>query len=400
MTAGVNVLTNAVPQMAFRALEVLRQNCIMPKLVMNESAMLGTGYGSTITINDIEPLSTRAVTPGVTFPSTGFNSVTSTAKTITLDQWHECPYPITDKEIYDVQQGIWPRALDEAVKALANKVDTDILTRMYRYAYNTVGTAGTTPFQSSFEAAQQANRILSSANCPKEDRYFVVDEFASSNIIGLPELMNVNRAGTDKIAIDGTVEGVKRVGFTWHEDQNILTHSTGATTGTYAIDAAAVTGATSIVLDNGSGVDVTPPAVGDKFTIAGSTQQYTVISVTANSPTGDETTIGIQPALDQDVADGDLLTFETNDYVANLFFHKSAFGFASRPLADNELRNALSGAIPGRGETVAAQTIQDPVSGLVFRLEIISLYKQVAISVDALYGFELIRPALAGVCFG
>jgi hypothetical protein len=142
------------------------------------------------------------------------------------------------------------------------------------------------------------------------------------------------------------------------------------------------------------------PVVGDKFTIAGSTQKYTVIGVTEDTPGATEDTLTIQPALDQNIADGDLVTFENSDFVANVFFHKSAFGFASRPLADNELRNALSGSIPGRGETMAAQTLQDPVSGLVFRLEIISLYKQVAVSVDALYGFELIRPALAGVCFG
>jgi hypothetical protein len=396
-----NALTAAVPLMAFRALEVLRQNSIMPKLVMNESAMLGAGYGESITINDLDPLSTRSVTPGVTFPTSGFNNLTASSKTIQLNNWEECAYPITDKEVYDVQAGIWPRALDEAVKALANKIDVDILTRMYQYSYETVGTAGTTPFQSSFEAAQQANRILTSATAPKDDRYFVVDEFASSNIIGLPELINVNRAGTDKIAMDGSVEGVKRVGFNWHEDQNILTHSTGATSGTYAIDANASTGATTIVIDNGAGAAVTNlPVVGDKFTIAGSTQKYTVVGVTENTPSANEDTLTIQPALDQNIADADLVTFENSDFVANVFFHKSAFGFASRPLADNELRNALSGSIPGRGETMAAQTLQDPVSGLVFRLEIISLYKQVAVSVDALYGFELIRPALAGVCFG
>ena len=389
--------------MAFRALEVLRQNSIMPKLVMNDSNMMGIGYGESITINDLDPLSTRPVTPGATFPTSGFNSLTSSAKTVTLNQWHEAAYPITDKEIFDVQAGIWPKALDAAVKALANKIDTDIITAMYQGAYQTVGTAGTTPFQSSFQAAQQANRILSTANAPKDDRYFVVDEFASSNIIGLPEVVSAERFGSDQVAVDGTFDGVKHVGFMWNEDQNILTHTPGVQAGdTVAIDASGSVGGTTIIIDNGAGAAPTHlPVVGDKFTIAGSTQQYTVLAVAAATPTATEATLTIQPALDQSIADGDLVTFETTAFVANLFFHKSSFGFASRPLADNGIRNALAGAAGGqRGDTLAAQTLEDPVSGLVFRLEIISLYKQVAVSVDALYGYELIRPALAGVCYG
>ena len=204
------------------------------------------------------------------------------------------------------------------------------------------------------------------------------------------------------ITVDGNFDGIKRVGFNWNEDQNILTHTPGVHAGdTVAIDASGNTGAKTIIIDNGAGAAPAHlPVVGDKFTIAGSTQQYTVLEVTASTPTANEATLTIQPALDQNIADGDLVTFKTTPFVANLFFHRSAFGFASRPLADNAIRNAMAGATAGRGDTVAAQTLKDDVSGLVFRLEIISLYKQVAVSVDALYGYELIRPALAGVCYG
>jgi len=395
-----NALTAAIPLMAFRAQEVLRQNSVMPRLVMNESSEMGAGYGETITVNDLDPLSTRSVTPGVTFPAGGFNNLTATSKSITLNKWEECAYPITDKEIFDVQNGIWPRALDEAVKAVANKIDTDILTAMYQKSYNVVGVAGTTPFQSSFEAAQQANRVLSTALADRKDRYFVVDEFAAANVIGLPQLINVNQAGTDKIAIDGTIEATRRVGFTWHEDQNIggLLHNPGvAPADTVAIDAAGAVGATTIVIDNGAGAAPTNlPIVGDKFTIAGSTQTYTVLTVTAAAPTANECTLTIQPALDQIIADGDLVTFETTSFVPNVFFHKSAFGFASRPLNDAKLRSSMG----NRSEVYASTIVNDPISGITFRLEIIPLYKQVAVSIDALYGYELVRPSLAGVCYG
>lgn len=394
-----NVLTEAIPLMAFRALDVLRENSVVPKLVDNYSSDSGIGYGQTITVNDLDPLTTRAVTPGAVFPDAGVNALTATSKSITMNQWHEVPYYITDQEVFDIQRGVWPRAFDEAVRALANKIDGDLLTKIYQQAYNTVGTAGSTPFQNSFLEAQQASRVLSTALAPKNDRYFVVDEFAAANIIGLPQLINVNQAGTNAIAVDGSIEGVKRVGFNWHEDQNILTHTPGVQAGdTVAIDAAGAVDDTTIVIDNGAGAGPSNlPVVGDKFTIAGSTQQYTVLAVTDNAPTANEATLSIQPALDQIVADGDLVTFETTAFVGNVFFHRSAVGFASRPLNDSAVRDMLSKV---GGDAARAETIVDPVSGLVLRLEVKELYKQVAVCLDALYGIEVVRPGLVGVCYG
>lgn len=394
-----NALTAAVPLMAFRALEVLRENSVVPRLVMNASSDQGIGYGQDITINDLDPLETRAVTPGAVFPDAGVNTLTATAKTISMTNWREVPYYITDAEVFDIQQGIWPRAFDEAVRALANKIDTDLLTAIYQKSYETVGTAGVTPFQNSFVEAQQASRVLSTAKAPKEDRFFVVDEFAAANIIGLPQLINVNQAGTNTVAVDGSIEGVKRVGFTWHEDQNTLTHTPGVQAGdTVAIDAAGVVGDTTIVIDNGAGAGPSNlPVVGDKFTIAGSTQKYTVLAVTDNAPTANEATLTIQPALDQVIADGDLVSFETTPFVGNVFFHRSAVGFASRPLNDDRVRSMMRGTA---GQTKASETVVDPISGITFRVEVVDLYKQVAVCVDALYGFELLRPSLAGVCYG
>lgn len=386
--------------MMFHALSVLRENSVTPKLVTNYSSKQGIGYGQTITVNDLEPLEVRDVTPGVTFPSAGLNDLTATSKVITLNRWKEVPYVITDQDVYDIQSGIWPRAFEEAVRAIANKIDTDLLTHIYKQAYHTVGTPGTTPFASSFLEAQQAGRILSTAKAPKEERYFVIDEIAAANIAGLPQLVNVNQAGTSDVAINGFISGFRRAGFDWNENQNVLTHDPGVATGnTVAIDAAGAVGATTIVIDNGAGAAPTNlPIVGDKFTIAGSTQKYTVLAVTAASPTANEATLTIQPALDQTIADGDLVTFITANFTANVFFHKSAIGFASRPLADDAIRSMLRGS--GDRNVRTSMTEFDPVSGLTLRMEICELYKQVAISLDALYGFEVVRPDLVGVCYG
>jgi hypothetical protein len=108
------------------------------------------------------------------------------------------------------------------------------------------------------------------------------------------------------------------------------------------------------VLDNAAGADLaTAPVVGDVFTIAGNTQQYTVTSVTTGTP-ANATTVGISPALAADAADGAVVTFVAS-HVANLAFHREAFAFASRPMLDLETPGSI------------IQPLVDDVSGLAMR---------------------------------
>jgi len=147
----------------------------------------------------------------------------------------------------------------------------------------------------------------------------------------------------------------RALGFDWYQDQQVPTHTLGAPA-TAAIDAPADAGAVSLVLDDGAGANLaTLPVVGDVFTIAGNTQQYVVTTVSEDTPSANETTVGISPALAANVADGAVVTF-VGSHVANLAFHREAFAFASRPLLDLETPGSI------------IQPLTDPVSGLAMRL--------------------------------
>lgn len=381
-----NNLADAIPFITARTLEVLRATSVMPRLVNSSFSAEAVQQGDTINIPVTSSMTARAVVPGLVPPSAGLNDVTAAKRTLALNQWYEVPFTMSDKDLKEISAGFQPRVLDEAVATLANKVDSDIL-GLYKSVYNYVGTAGTTPMGTSAIEAQEAGRVLNSAKAPRDNRYVVVDPFAEANLGGLPVLQRVDQSGSANILRDGVIGGTRAFGFDWYSDQNIVQHNTAAT-GTYAIDAVGAVGDTSIIVDNGSGaVPTASLIVGDKFTIAGSTQQYTVTSVTAATPASADT-YGISPALDQITADGDLLTVVKTDYIPNLAFHRDAIGFASRPLLD----------VVTEGNLVTV--INDPISQLSLRLEVSRQHKQTQFSIDLLYGYTLVRPELACVIFG
>ena len=382
-----NTLTEAIPRITAQTLKVLRENCVMPRLVNNSYSREAAFKGKTIEIPLTNTLTTRSVVPGAVSPDSGMNNIIPTNQTLTLDQWHEAPFRMTDAELKEVVDGFDSEVLQEAVRAIANKVDQDIL-GLYKKVSNFVGTAGTTPFGTSLVEAQEALRIIKSNKAPSNERYLVVDPFAEANLMGVPVIQKVNESGSNQALRTGELEGYQALGFTIHQDQNVGFHNTAAT-GTYAIDAAANVGATTIEVDNGANaVPTASLVVGDKFTIAGSTTQHTVTAVTAGSPANADT-YSIYPALDDAKADGDLLTVISTDYVYNMAFHRDAFAFASRPLLDVE--------VTGGG---MISNISDPVSRLNLRFEVAREHKQTVFSIDILYGITVLRPELAVVVMG
>jgi len=374
-----NSLANLTPQILADILSVLRENSIMPRLVNNQYGTDAASVGSTIDINDLADMSAFDVTPGATPNTNIMSDITSVKKTLALNKFKAVTFTLTDKEIKEIQNGTRPRAIEKAVKALANQVDVDLL-NLYKSVYQATGTAGTTPFSTSTAAAQNASRILTTALADKDSRRLVLDEFAYANAIGLEVLQKVAYAGSNEALREGMI--TRAVGFDWFEDQNVPTHTLGAPA-TAAIDANASAGATSLALDNGSGADLASlPVVGDVFTIAGQTQQYVVTSVTADTPSANETTVGISPALAASVSDGAVVTF-VGSHVVNLAFHQEAFAFAARPMLDLETPGSL------------IQTLNDPISGLSMRYEIQRQWKQTVFSLDILYGCTAVRPELA-----
>jgi hypothetical protein len=183
---------------------------------------------------------------------------------------------------------------------------------------------------------------------------------------------------------EGIVEGKinRKLGFDWFMDQQVPEHTAGSITVNTAVTVTTVEpiGETVINMTTGS-TDAIDLVEGDIIVFSNHSQTYVLTedATIGASTTGD---INIAPGLQVATSGGETLTV-TATHIVNLGFHRDAFAFASRPLAQSE----------GLGNIIESAT--DPVSGLSLRLEISRQHKQVQFSYDMLYGAALVRRELA-----
>ena len=366
-----NSITEVVPQLLAQGLLALRENAIMPMLVNRDYDDMAKEKGNSVDIPIPSAVTSVAVSPSPTPPANADTNTTSVS--VPLDQWYEAPFYLTDKEQMEVMAGLIPMQASEAIKSLANRVDTYIMNQMYPGVYGYTGTAGTTPFATATTDATQSRKVLNQQLAPMQDRRFVIDPDAEANALDLRAFQDMSFSGSPMGLIEGNIE--RKLGFTWWMDQNVVTHTAGTATGALVNNASVAIGDESVPVDGGTGTIV----VGDIFTVAGDTQTYTATAAVANTASG---TLAFSPPARVAWADNAAITLKAS-HVVNLAFHRDAFAFANRPLADQQFPGAIM------------QSATDPVSGLSLRLEVTRQHKQTRWSFDLLYGGVLVRADLA-----
>jgi hypothetical protein len=374
--AGSLITTNIVQTAVALSLDALRQQIALAKIVnRNYESRIGPGasQGSTVNVGIPSAITTRSVTADVVPPAV--TAVTPTSVAVSLDQWKEAPFAMSDQAVSQVQQGIIPMQMSEAIKSLANTIDNYIwglLTAAANPVYGFVGTAGTTPFASNTSAYLDARAVLNNQLAPMDNRFVILDADAEANALGLSAFADASASGSKETIVAGDV-GYK-LGANWVMSQNVPTHTnTGA--GTVLVNDASVSvGDTTLTWDGGG----TAPAAGDIFTVAGDTQTYSVLSSTA-------TVITMNPTAQVAWADDAAVTFKA-DFVENVVIHRDCIAFAMAPLVQTE-------QVPGG----ISATAVDEDSGLALRLEVTRQYKQTQWALDGLYGGAVVRPELA--CF-
>ena len=370
MSNSLNAVSN--PLLA-QGLMALRGMNVMPRLVNSDYQGAAEQKNSVINVPIPSAITALAVVPGATPPATG--DVSPTSVPITLDQWFEAPFYLTDKDMMNAAAGTIPMQASEAIKALANQVNNYILGFGTNF-FSMAGTPGTTPFASDTTGASNARKLLNKQLAPTGDRRIVLDMDAEGNAITLPMFQQAQMSGSTQTLTEGTIG--RKVGFDWYADQQVQTFiSTPLTAGAATASQATPVGATSVIVAKAT--NASPLVQGDIISWAGSTQTYVVTSP-VNLAVGN-TAVGIYPPLKVALVGTEAMTLKAS-HVMNLAFHRDAIAFATRPLLEVSHPAVISSAA------------SDPVSGLSLRLQITREYQRTRFAYDILYGGACVRPEL------
>lgn len=374
MGYSLNTLAAIAPVLLREGLMALRENAIMIRQCQFDVSEEAAKKGATINVDLPYAIPAQEIVIGT--PNTA-TPLVPTVVPVTLDNWWEAKFGMSDKDITEVENGIYPMSASEAVKSLANKVDESALA-LYKDTYGQVGSAGSAP--NAVADLTGSRKTLNAQLAPLGNRTLLLDVEAEAALLGLDTFHEVDKVGDTEALREGSMG--RKFGFDIHMDQNMPLHTKGTLTPGAATQTNAeyAVGITSVVLKDSGGSLTGTLVKGDLLKFAGHTQSYVVTALaTADA---NLITATLDPALKVIVPESAVVTL-TGSHTVNLGFHRQAFAFVSRPLV----------VADGLGSIIEA--IVDPISGLTLRIEITRANKQIEWSYDILWGVKTIRPELA-----
>ena len=269
-------------------------------------------------------------------------------------------------------------------ETLIADVESNLANAIYVNSSRAIGTAATTPFGTANNLTDTSNlvRVLNEEGAPAANRRLVLSNSAAANLRGIQStLFNVNQAGTDQGLREGAIGRLH--GFAVGESNFAPSHTKGTGSG-YLVNVTATlpVGTTQIPLDTGTGTVV----AGDIVTFTGDTTKYVVTSgITAPGTI----TIG-GSGLRQTLANNVAMTIG-NDY--------NVAGVAFTP--DSLLLAARRPYLPDGGDMATNSTeIQDPVSGLLFRLAEYKQNHRTVYTVELAYGVKALNSRHSALLLG
>ena len=375
-----NSLDSIMPKILARGLMALREQAIMPRLVNGDYSREAAEKGDTIDVPLPSAITARDVTPAPNYSSA--TNATPTKVAVQLNNWKEADFYLTDKEMVEIDRNAHfvPMQMSEAVRALANAINEDIHNE-YKGIYGYTGTAGTTPFASTVNAATDSRKVLHQQKAPRSERRGVLDFDAEANALALSPFADAEKIGSNGVKIEGEIG--RKYGIDWYADDAVVTHTAGT-----AIGVGLTVGSTTVAGSSTLGVTASSTSnlnEGDIFTIAGQTQTYVVKATVSAIGSAAQSQISIAPALQATATATAAITGKAS-HVVNLAFHRDAIAFANRPLVASTQDLALGSRI---------MSMTDPQTGITLRLEISRRYRQTVWSLDVLWGAKLVRPELA-----
>ena len=378
-----NVLTNLAADL-YKAADVVGRELVgfIPASTINADGSERVAKGDTVRASFTREASAVDVSESMTTPEGADQTVDSKTLSITKSRAVQIPYTGEDQRHLNNGIGfetVYGDQVAQAMRTLTNEIESDIAVEAYKNASRAFGTAGTTPFGSSFSEVAEVRQILADNGMPMNDGQssIVMNTLAGTNLRQLAQLQKANESGSDSMLRQGVLLDLQGLGL--RESAGIQSHIAG-TGASYVANGAVAKGGKIITLDGGSGTVL----AGDVVTFAGDTNKYVVNEALSG---GDIVLAG--PGLQTALADDTAMTVG-NAYTGNVAFHRRALELAIR-----------APAVPSGGDSADyAMLIQDPHSGLVFEVRVYKGYRKTMIEVAVAWGVKAWKPEYIATLLG
>lgn len=376
---------NAVMPSIYAGLDLVSRELVgaIPA-VQRDATMERAALNQQVTVPVVPAATGGDVTPGQTPPNDGDVTVGSVNVEITKSKYSPVRWN-GEEQLAIGPTGQYNKILADqfaqAMRWLANQVETDIIVAGAKGASRAYGTAGSAPFGTKDDLSDFAgiNQILDENGAPLNDRRMIINSPARFNLESKQGiLLRVNESGGDDFIrrrIVGQVLGFG-IGVT---GANVLhTPGSGAS---YLINKAAgfPVGSTTLDVDGGTGTIL----AGDIVTVAGDSNKYV-----SSGLDGSELVLN-QPGLRLAAADNAALTVDSA-YRVNLGFTPDAIVLAAR-----------APAAPAGGDSADDATfVVDPVSGIGFEVRLYREYRQVRYEVALAWGVGVVKSSHIALLLG
>jgi hypothetical protein len=378
-----NTLTNLIPDI-YAALDVVSRELvgIIPSAARDASADR-VALNQNLRIEQTgKNTAVRNITPAMSFPAAADQTITPV--TLTITKQRAAPFSWSGEEQKAVDYGpgyltIQQDQIAQALRALANEMETDLFNAARAGASRAFGTVGTALFNTPGDLSEvsQLRKILDDNGAPASDRWLCLGTTAGANLRGKQSILTkVNESGTDSTLRQGVLLDVFNFGFRESAAVNQVTK--GTMTGALVNNGAGYpVGTTTIVFDTGT-PGATGFQAGDVITIGADTNKY-VVGVTIVAAAGN-LVIGA-PGLQVAAVDNAAITV-----LGNL---TPAIGFSRNALL---LATRLP-AIPDAGDLARDRTtVTDVRSGINFEVAVYPGYRMNVYEISACWGVLAIKP--------
>jgi hypothetical protein len=365
-----NTLTNLFPDL-YQALDVVSRELVgFIPAVSRDSTYERAAVGQTVRSFVAPASSAGDITPGVTPPDDGNQTIGNT--TLTITKARRVPIRWAGEETRQMSSSfgagnIRAQQFAQGMRTLCNEVESD-LAALHINASRAYGTAGTTPFASDLSDTANVRKILAdNGQWHEGDMHCVIDTTAGAKMRTLTQLTKANEAADASMLRQGVLINVH--GFDFRESAQVKQAVTVGTGASYTTNTAGyAVGATAITLITGTGTVL----AGDVVTFAGDTNKYVVAAGVAAAGTITLAAPGLRKAIPGSATAMTIVGAATR----NMAFTRSAIQLATR-----------APALPDGGDlAVDRQVITDPRSGLSFEIAMYPQYRQMQYELSLAWG--------------